>query len=70
MKPTGTNPEKRHWLDAWHVNPSTNRDYDFIDGLRGVAILMVVLSHDFYTIPNPARASISSAASLARSRTA
>jgi len=36
---------KREWLNAWHVNPSVNRDYDLIDGLRGMAILMVAAGH-------------------------
>ncbi len=39
------------WLDAWHVSPSVNRDYDFIDGLRGVVILMVVIGHTFLLQP-------------------
>lgn len=43
---------KEQWLEAWHVNPSTNRDYDLIDGLRGIAILMVVFGHLVYNI-NP-----------------
>jgi peptidoglycan/LPS O-acetylase OafA/YrhL len=56
MASTLTTPEthtrQKHWLDAWHVAPSANRDYDFIDGLRGIAILMVAVSHHFYFNPN------------------
>src|SRR6266571_1503574 len=37
-----------HWLEAWHVDPSANREYDFIDGLRGLAILMVITGHYVY----------------------
>lgn len=39
------------WLDSWHVNPSLNRDYDFIDGLRGLAIVMVLACHHIYVNP-------------------
>lgn len=45
-------PPPKSWLDAWHVAPSTSRDYDFIDGLRGVAILLVVACHLVYVNPN------------------
>lgn len=48
MKNHPPNQPSRHWLDPWHVDPSANRNYDFIDGLRGVAILMVVACHYIY----------------------
>jgi len=33
------------------VDPTANREYDFIDGLRGVAILMVIACHHIYYNP-------------------
>ena len=48
MKNPHPHPSGRHWLEPWHVDPSANRNYDFIDGLRGVAILMVLVCHSFY----------------------
>jgi len=42
---------KRQGLDSWHVDPSANRDLDFLDGVRGVAILMVVACHLVYLNP-------------------
>jgi peptidoglycan/LPS O-acetylase OafA/YrhL len=44
-------PASDDWLSSWHVNPSLNKDYDFLDGLRGGAILMVVVSHLTYVNP-------------------
>src|SRR5262249_5365783 len=45
------NSPAESWLDRWHVNPSLNKEYDFIDGLRGIAILMVVACHLIYVNP-------------------
>lgn len=39
------------WLNPWHVDSAVNRNYDFIDGLRGIAILMVIACHHFYVNP-------------------
>lgn len=44
---------KNHWLDSWHVSPSVNQNYDFIDGLRGIAILMVIACHAIYAQEKP-----------------
>lgn len=41
-----------NWLEAWHVNPSLNTNYDLIDGLRGIAILMVLGCHMIYVNPH------------------
>lgn len=44
---------RKSWLDAWHVNPSASKEYDLIDGLRGVAILIVLLGHQLYANAKP-----------------
>jgi peptidoglycan/LPS O-acetylase OafA/YrhL len=48
VKNRRTDQPASHWLEPWHVDPSANREYDFIDGLRGLAILMVLACHSFY----------------------
>src|ERR1700679_3950634 len=48
--PVGESP-KSDWLDSWHVAPSSNRNYLFLDGLRGSAILMVMVCHLLYFNP-------------------
>ncbi len=50
------NRSVQHWLDSWHVDPSANREYDVIDGLRGIAILLVVGCHLVYVTPLSGRA--------------
>jgi len=42
---------KGAWLDKWHVAPSNTKSYDFLDGIRGIAILMVVACHLLYVNP-------------------
>jgi len=50
---SSSRPPKKHWLEAWHVSPSANQNYDFIDGLRGIAILMVIACHAIYAKEQP-----------------
>ncbi len=46
-----TSSARASWLDSWHVNPTLNKDYDAVDGLRGLAILMVLACHFLYFNP-------------------
>jgi len=39
------------WLEKWHVAPSGSGIYGFLDGIRGIAILMVVACHFLYVNP-------------------
>jgi peptidoglycan/LPS O-acetylase OafA/YrhL len=43
--------QREAWLNRWHVNPSVQKEYDVIDGLRGIAILLVVGCHLVYINP-------------------
>jgi peptidoglycan/LPS O-acetylase OafA/YrhL len=38
-------------LKKWEIKPSTGNHFDVLDGLRGVAILLVVSHHTFYANP-------------------
>jgi len=38
-------------IKRWEVQSSTGKHFDVLDGIRGVAILMVVAFHTFYTNP-------------------
>jgi peptidoglycan/LPS O-acetylase OafA/YrhL len=44
-------PPKKDWLDRWHVTPAGSQTYGFLDGIRGIAILMVVACHLLYVNP-------------------
>ncbi len=39
-------------LQRWEISASTGSHFDVLDGLRGVAILLVVACHTFYTDPS------------------
>jgi peptidoglycan/LPS O-acetylase OafA/YrhL len=37
---------------AWHLKPTDAQNYDFLDGLRGLAILLVIACHFLYVNPH------------------
>jgi len=39
-------------LLAWHLKPTETQNFDFLDGARGLAILLVVACHFLYVNPN------------------
>jgi peptidoglycan/LPS O-acetylase OafA/YrhL len=50
-KPSAMTPRLAEWVESWQVHPSLHKNYGALDGLRGVAILLVVASHHLYTNP-------------------
>jgi len=43
--------ESRDWVEKWHIAPSNSKSFEFLDGIRGLAILLVVFAHLFYINP-------------------
>src|SRR6267378_5946985 len=42
---------KTESMKQWEVKSSTGKHFDVLDGIRGIAILMVVVVHTFYVNP-------------------
>src|SRR4051794_10879713 len=45
-------PAPDGWLACWKVDPAAGKEYEVLDGLRGVAILLVVMCHLLRLDPN------------------
>lgn len=43
--------KQKDWLDSWHVAPVGLQIYGFLDGIRGIAILLVLACHLLYVNP-------------------
>jgi peptidoglycan/LPS O-acetylase OafA/YrhL len=51
MSPRPAHPAKKDWLESWHVTPASSQTYDFLDGIRGISILLVLACHLLYVNP-------------------